>query len=195
MNTRLKKYIRFWVWVDLAGFLFAILLILGYLFWGNRFSDHIQNLWSNLAIEVLGVWLSVRIIDFLIQRHRSFRETRFHQLRNLGFFADTATHSITYSPKARDIEIMEQEILYFEKRWPKRQRHFYKDEREQILLLRNSMPPIIETCKNLALSADQHFSEIDYAKHKESLKELLYRYRTNLEQLRDNIWEESHPDD
>ena len=195
MIIAFKKYIRFWFWVDLVGLAFSVILIITYLVWGDNVSDHLQNLWSNLSIEVLGVWLSVRIIDFLIQRHKSFKEIRFQQLRNLGYFENVATDILTYSPKERDINLLIREIKYFDKRWAKRKKHFFKDEKEKVDDLRKTMPEIIDTCKEMAYKKEIESDEVDYKKLKEKLREQLIIYRESLDKLIENVWEESHPDD
>jgi len=196
MNIVFKKYFRFWFWIDLVGLCLSVILIISYLIWGDNFDDHIQNLWSNLAIEVLGVWLSVRIIDFLIQRHKTFKETRFKQLDNLGYFDNIANHILQYSPShQRDIEILQREITYFDKRWLKRQKQFYEDEKVEIQTLRQLMPTIISTCVELELTGNQPISRERYSELKQTLRQQLYEFRTLLEQLRENVWEESHPDD
>jgi hypothetical protein len=195
MKVRIKKYIRFWFWVDIVGLGFSILLILTYLYFAADFSEHIQNLWSNLAIELLGVWLSVRIIDYLIERHKNFKDTRLQQLRNLGYFDDTANIVLSYNKVHQsDIDKLDREIIYFDKRWNKRKQQFYRDEIEQIDELRLSMPEIIESCKQVKMSYDINLNNKN-TEIKENLKGQLIIYRERLETLRENIWEESHPDD
>jgi hypothetical protein len=214
MKKQLRRYFKFWVWIDLVGLASSLILIASYLKYGDNYDEHIQNLWSNLGIEVLGVWLSVRIIDFLIERHKNFKETRFHQLRNLQYFYETALNIYEYnSTYERDIENLQREVKYFDKRWHKRKKHFYRDEKEEIQTLRNSMPQIIET----SISVQQMNLEIDkqtekYPTTEEGkssiellrtgktdlkavLKNQLSVYIQNLENIKENVWEETHPDD
>ena len=121
---------------------------------------------------------------------------RFQQLRNLGFFDDTGNHILRYtSSHQRDIDILNREIVYFDKRWVKRQKHFYRDEREQIMELRNLMPEIIQTCNSIESFGKDHILQISYNETKRQLKDQLYDYRTKLDELIENVWEESHPDD
>jgi len=195
MKITLKKYIRFWFWIDLVGLVFSIILIVSYLIWGDNVSAHLQNLWSNLSIDVLGVWLSVRIIDFLLQRHRTFKEIRFQLLRNFDYFENVAANILIYGPKERDINLLEREMKYFDKRWPKRKKHFFNDEKEQVNALMKIRQEIVDTCKQLAYKGNIESDEVDYKKLKEILREQLFMYRNSLEKFTENVWEETNPDD
>jgi len=214
MKKKLNKYFRFWIWIDIVGLALSLILVTSYLKYGDDYDEHIQNLWSNLAIEVLGVWLSVRIIDFLLQRHKNFKESRFHQLRNLKYFYDTAVNVYEYnSTYEKDIEKLQMEVKYFDKRWHKRKKHLYRDEKEEIQVLRNSMPNIIEASISVRqvntdirkledkypITEDEKSNietlKIQRVELKDKLKNQLSVYLQNLENVTENIWEETHPDD
>jgi hypothetical protein len=73
-----RRWLRGWAIVDvgvLGGGLTAAVLYLKYWERHQRTPSAWFDLWPNLATEVIGAWLSVRIIDWLIRR----RETRSHQ--------------------------------------------------------------------------------------------------------------------
>jgi len=213
MTARIKRYFRFWFWIDLVGLALSVILIISYLVCGYNFDEHIQNLWSNLAIEILGVWLSVRIIDFLLQRHKNFRDTRLQQLRILQYFYDTGINVLEYGVAyQRDIDSLKREIKYFDKRWLRRKKHFYKDEIEQIDQLRQSMPEIVDksvlikrsdekqdsySAKPFNEQQDQERADLrkEHIELKNLLRNCLSQYLERLENLRENIWEETHPDD
>jgi hypothetical protein len=189
MKKRFLLWLRFWFWIDFLGVFLSLTLTITYLVWGNYASEHLQNLWSNLAVEIAGVWISVRIIDFLLQRSKSFRKSRFQTLDNLNFFYRKVQDIIIYSTlHDADVQVLGKEVLYFDKRWGNRKKQFYKDEKEQIDLLIIDMNNIYQFIKS-----QQDKTEPDVA-FKDSLKEKAYSFSEKLECLRLNIWEETNPD-
>jgi hypothetical protein len=67
----LRRWWRKWGWVDILTLGGGGALALGY--FGSRtgsWHDPVQDLWPNIATEVLGVWLSVRLIGGLIERRQ-----------------------------------------------------------------------------------------------------------------------------
>ncbi|KQO32815.1 hypothetical protein ASF10_20395 [Flavobacterium sp. Leaf82] len=195
MNKKIKKYLRFWFLIDFVGLGLGVFLAGSYLTYYKDFPESIQNLWSNLTIEIIGVWLSVRIIDFLIQRNKNFKQTRFYLLRNFSYFIDNATDVLTYGVREKHIEILDREILHFNIRWEKRKKQFYSNEIELIEQLKNIEKKIIENCRELLHYSNEGFAEVDYLKVKNKLSLQITDFRVILEELRQNIWEESHPDD
>ncbi|MDB5128139.1 hypothetical protein, partial [Mucilaginibacter sp.] len=189
MKKRFLLWLRFWFWIDFLGVFLSLTLTITYLVWGNYASEHLQNLWSNLAVEIAGVWISVRIIDFLLQRSKSFRKSRFQTLDNLNFFYRKVQDIIIFSTlHEADVQVLGKEVVYFDKRWGNRKKQFYKDEKEQIDLLMIEMNNIYQFIKS---QQDKTDPDVDF---KNRLKEKAYSFSEKLEVLRLNIWEETNPD-
>jgi hypothetical protein len=66
----LKNWRRDWLWIDLLALLLGASAILSYILFAGGLqcvSDETKAVWSNLGTEILGIWISVRIIDGLIK--------------------------------------------------------------------------------------------------------------------------------
>ena len=77
MFRKFVKWLGFhWIWVDLASLGIGTLLVWLHYRFGTSSWDATLELLPNIATEIMGVWISVRIIDALIQRRDKFNAVR-----------------------------------------------------------------------------------------------------------------------
>lgn len=74
----MKKWFSEWFLVDIVALGTALLLLIGYIVGYDSLEPDspFANLLPNVATEVLGVWIGVRVIDQIIKRRQ-----RYHQMR------------------------------------------------------------------------------------------------------------------
>lgn len=74
----MKKWIREWFLVDMVALGTGLLLLIGYVVGYDRLEPDspLATLLPNIATEILGVWIGVRVIDQIIKRRQ-----RYHQMR------------------------------------------------------------------------------------------------------------------
>lgn len=150
MRTAIKKWFREWAIIDVVAFGLGMGLTYTYI----RFSDDlpdkydtIKNVWANLGSEILGAWISVRIIDALISGRDERQKVRSNIARNLTFMVGVCKDMPPnfYTWRANDLE---DEIRFFRDkqtspkgRW-QLEKFITKDERtliEQLLSSANSI--------------------------------------------------------
>jgi hypothetical protein len=196
MKEKIVNWVRHWSIIDLVGLGIGFLLIILFMLKTVSFNNaRIDDIWSNLATEIIGVWLSVRIIDSVIQRRNKKNRTRLQILRNLKHFLNVSNNFVVWNtPKMIDFEELLKEQSYFKQRWDKRKKYLFDSEIEKVEKLERFKQLIIDEIK--ILLTDYKQDDTVNSKHdKTRLRTLLHEYDDLLENLREDIWEESHPDD
>lgn len=93
MQRHKRKY-RSAIWVvDVIGFTGVFLLIAGFVVGAPLLPEFVVSFFQNFGVEILGAWISVRLLEWVIRkreeaesaRTRVLRHTRFwiHQIRPL----------------------------------------------------------------------------------------------------------------
>lgn len=157
----------------------------------------------NLSTEIIGVWLSVRIIDRLLKKRERLDSARQHLIKNLRH---PFNYSYSISPrfKRKDVDYLKNEMKWFERRWIKR-RGFLKNKEADIAReIQRHNYTLITDIENLVI----HYESIDtWSELNQGDKEKDYKWRANaiektLEQLEDSIekliltfWENDNPDE
>ena len=89
------------------------------------------ELWSNIAGGILGAWVSVRLLDTLIQAREKREQVRRNLLSNLNYISGEARRLL---PKVYDFNLvtLQDELFWARKRYPNRQRHLSSAERSNV---------------------------------------------------------------
>lgn len=188
-------------------FIVEVMLVLGiissvvFLIYGhNIHDDELKSLWGNFSTEVLGVWVSVRIIQYIFDSRNKFHRTRLHLTRTYKWVSDRAWSVINYPPPYLIvIKDLEGEIEVFETRWDRRKKYLHTDECQMALALNERRALLLE--KIIELNNCWYSQENDseavskFDELRSQFHEQLLEYDLLVVDFRRNIWEESHPDD
>lgn len=126
----LRKWWREWGLIDLIALGTGFCLTVGYALYRSSHSTAdtpILDLWPNIATEIVGVWLSVRIIDAMINRRTSRHNNRQGIVRNMIYFLEIAQTIVPYFDDWK-LRNLQNELSWFEERLPKRQKYLSEDE-------------------------------------------------------------------
>ena len=130
----LSRWWKRWGLVDILCLVGGVVFSGAYLVWSDR-SGLIQpvlDLWPNIATEILGVWLSVRIIESFISGREERRKVRDRLTGNLNFML-TICRRITRDFHRGNLTNLQSEIGFYRDKaalkprsWKK---HLTKEER------------------------------------------------------------------
>lgn len=133
----IKSWWKNWGLIDLLALGLGLLLCIAYVAYlrAEGFQRPLLDLWPNIATEIVGVWVSVRIIDALIGRREERSRVRDAVVSNLNFMMsicqDLPLHF--YDWRLNDLS---NELMWFEeKRAAQRKllkKHFTNEERSGI---------------------------------------------------------------
>jgi len=108
----IRRWIRDWMLIDLLAFGAGATSSVLYILYSSEVSAPYRELWANLSIDMLGVWISVRIIDALIQARGERPGVRNRLLGNLNFMRNIAQRLPPYFD-VRPIKDLSDEIRWF----------------------------------------------------------------------------------
>jgi hypothetical protein len=145
----MRRWWQNWGIIDLLGLGLGLGLSLSYTLVYYSFNQRtpFANLWPNLATEILGVWLSVRIIDQLIQRRESFHSSRQNLLGDISVFVETL-YGFFPSPEAWKLHRLDSLLGWVEESRQQRLRFLHTEEIS-----------LVNQCIDLASDAYQECSE------------------------------------
>jgi hypothetical protein len=156
----------------------------------------------NLSTEIIGVWLSVRIIDRLLKKRERLENARRNLVQNLRH---PFNYAYLLSPryKRKDVDYLKNEMKWFERRWIKR-RSFLKNREADIAMdiTRNNYL-LITAIENLVIYYEtfENWSELnlgdkenDYKWRIEAVDKALIELETSIEKLLLTFWEKDSPD-
>jgi hypothetical protein len=96
-----------------------------------RPSDRIDSLWANLATEMIGIWVGVRLIDWIIRRNESATKARVRTVRNMRF-VERKLKEFLEVRRAFKVMEFEREIAWFKSMLSTRSRYLKADERRDV---------------------------------------------------------------
>ncbi len=93
----------------------------------QRPTDHIDDLWANLSIEMLGIWVAVRLIDFVIKRNEGSTRTRVRVVRGLRWLERLFSTFHRYQG-SHELYGLLRDYRWNEARFADRTKHLKRDE-------------------------------------------------------------------
>jgi hypothetical protein len=151
-----RRWIRNWLLVDLLAFGAGAGSMILYVLYADQIPkayESYKDIWSNLGIEIFGVWISVRIIDALIGAREERLRVRNAVVGNLNFMMGKCVRLPPHFDAGPIRDIANELTWFHEKRAaPATGRQFAKfltaDERSQIAQVLS----LVERVKSLAES-------------------------------------------
>ena len=189
---RYPKYLRYLDAFGLLAFLSAVIYVL--LPENARLESHLDSLWGNFSTEMLGIWLGVRLIDWIIKAHESFTKSRVRTVRFMRF-VEARMHAVLDFERTYDLKGIYRELDWIMTRMPSRRRHLKADEQRDLNAFFNkldeilSMLPDKEAVRKQLDNHDLEIREKDIVRQKLNELEVLRRV------AEENILEETDEDD
>jgi hypothetical protein len=123
-----NKYV---VWIDLFGIVAALATVAYYVVAHRTTApdQELFTLWANICTEAVGIYVSVRVLEFLVRNNQERRTARIGLVRNSRFLlrlARTATYHVT----PLNIDNINHEMDYTDYIFSRRKRFLTEDERE-----------------------------------------------------------------
>lgn len=157
----------------------------------------------NLATELIGVWLSVRIIDRLLKKRERLDNARQQLIKNLRHPFNYC-YSISPRFKRKDVDYLKNEMKWFERRWIKR-RSFLKNREIDIAMeIQRQNNALLIAIENMVIYDEtiDTWMELNIGDKEKDNKWRADAVEKELEQLEDSIeklilafWESDNPDD
>lgn len=188
-----------WV-VDLI--LFLTICVCVYLTWKTASAEtgvDYNGFLLNLTTELVGVWLSVRIIDRLIQKRDRLQTVRRNLLNNLKHPFDFIFRKHPYYEQ-KDVEYLQNESKWFDRRWDRR-RTVFKENELQIARKIHSLNMQLTTAISNVVVAER--IELNPPEDKKKLiderlkvvEKVLDELEENIEHLILAFWQTDNPDE
>ncbi|WP_435003712.1 hypothetical protein [Xanthomonas arboricola] len=189
---RYPKYLRFLDAFGCLGIFSAIAFVK--LPTAQRPEEHLDGLWGNLTSEMVGIWLSVRLIDWIIRKHESFTKARVRIVRNMRF-TEKQLHVILDFKRPYDLKMLYRELEWIESLRPARSRHLRVDEAADVAAFYAATSAFLQSFPNQATvsssSVRDDLPPVDEAK----LREELISIESARKKAEINILDETDEDD
>ncbi|HNP34062.1 MAG TPA: hypothetical protein PKN96_12285 [Flavobacterium sp.] len=153
----------------------------------------------NLTTELIGVWLSVRIIDRLIKKRERLQDVRKNLLKNLRHPFDFIYRKHPYYEQ-KDVDYLENEMKWFDRRWDKRRSVFKLQEQDIARAIHSLNYELTRVISNVVIAERIHHNSPEEKKKlvDERLKvvdDTLVQLEKNIEKLILTFWETDNPDE
>jgi|GEM_PF-3490477 len=125
------RYRRAHLLLDLFG-LIGVLLAVSYYVIGhqtpeNQKDQELGSLWANISTDILGIWLGVRLIDYIIERRAKEDRARLSTVRNLRYLMGQLRRAIEFAGR-HEIATLKTEVEWGSEIFKKRIKYFSADE-------------------------------------------------------------------
>jgi len=157
------SYPRLYVLLDLFGVLGILAAILYVVFGADvaRQSPELAGLWGNIATEMIGIWLGVRLIDAILRRHEQTNLARIRAVRAMRFLLRQYKSAIEFSGRL-EVEQLATEVRWTKGMIDKHHDRFKADEHadiEEFYSRLSSLLPGLRTLANLKDEVDAGLKE------------------------------------
>ncbi len=162
---------RNWFWVDLLAFGSGTLLTMLYIKYGNNLSPRLEaykDIWPNISTEIIGVWVSVRVIDSIIRNRDERHNVRDRVVANLNFIMKICQDLLPdfYSWQFNDLK---NEIIWFgeKKKAPKTSKQlkkYFSSEEQATIEEIFQIILTIEKLTNEAIIGGERFNQLSDSK-------------------------------
>ena len=95
--------------VDILGAIGALMIVIGY--FDTRLANNILGLLQNGGVQIVGSWLSVRVIELILRRKEDLETARTRVLRNARWWVN-ALRDVRYAINANTLERISHELRY-----------------------------------------------------------------------------------
>ncbi|HMI41039.1 MAG TPA: hypothetical protein VK485_07405 [Sphingomicrobium sp.] len=92
-----------------------------------RPAEHLDDLWGNLSSELVGIWLAVRLIDFVIKKNEGATKGRVRVVRGMRYLERLFTSFYRY-PRSHELADLLREFRWNKGRLEQRKKHLKRDE-------------------------------------------------------------------
>ncbi len=122
------RYPRYLLALDAFGMVGLLsALAFGLLPQHMRPAAHIDDLWGNVSSEFVGIWVAVRLIDFIIKRNEASTKGRVRTVRGMRYIEQLFFRFHRY-PGPHELKNLQREYRWNEARLSKRKQHLSRDE-------------------------------------------------------------------
>jgi hypothetical protein len=152
----------------------------------------------NLTTELLGVWLSVRIIERMIRKQERLNEIRRNLLRNLRHPFDIAFRKYPHY-NGQDLRYLKRELKWFDMRWEQRQSVFKLNEQNLSRKIISMNYGLVTAIENVLIARDLPLNSMIQLENvveerMQAVSKVLTQLEDEIEQLTLTFWETDNPD-
>ena len=97
----------------------------------SYYDEKYFSVWGNLSTELIGIWLSVRLIEYAIRSHETSTKARVRTVRHFRGM-ERRLHRIVEYKSPRDLKLYYREYNWGKTIIKKRHKHFSPDEIQDI---------------------------------------------------------------
>ena len=113
----MKKWLRKLNVIDFLALGIGICLTIAYILYKDVFNQNSPwlDIWPNISTEIIGIWVSIRVIDGLIDAREKKRSMREAIIGGFNYFVDNAKQ---LKPEYYDwkVQILPYELKWFQKK-------------------------------------------------------------------------------
>jgi hypothetical protein len=197
----IRHWQRDWAIVDLIAFGIGAVLTVGFVVYRQQHlkdTSPFIDLWPNIATEVIGIWLSVRLIDGLISRRERRDGVRRFLISNLNYLRERAGELL---PRVYDFNVnkLENEYLWAQERLARRLRYLDESEKVDLQNVYAQLKSVLAECTShlefevkvneLDVKLRTQFHELEDARTeiRDTLDEFRYSSDPNVEQMEQTL--------
>jgi hypothetical protein len=160
-----------------------------------RPEDHLDGLWGNLSSEMIGIWLSVRLIDWIIRSHESSTKARVRVVRSLRY-VERLLHTVVEFRRSFELRTVYKELDWIESRMPSRRRYLKPDEVSEIDLFYAKVQEFLLLFPPLdQLTHSQNIDHLTMSSSEEKCQTLLAEIENARRNAERNVLEETDEDE
>lgn len=141
----MHRFLRLIYIIDAVGVIGLVLAVLGFYF-TNLTSSETAQLSGNLGIELIGSWISVRILEYIIRQREEYKSSRSQVLKNLRFFLHFTRRlrgNIIYA----DLEQLRSELRYTEHVFDQRKKWLHQTEINKCFIAYDQLRALISAAE------------------------------------------------
>ena len=113
--------------------------------------SRLDGVLGNLSTELLGIYISVRLIDFVVRSYQEYRDARISTVRNMRNI-ENLLHGIEDFKSMRELRIFNMEFDWFKVQIESRKKHLKNDEVEDIRKFTKKLDEILSSLPAVDLS-------------------------------------------
>ena len=164
----------------------GLLLGASYYYWGHKLAqkdEELFNLWSGIATGIVGTWLSVRIIDLILEKNRKEQSARVFALRNMRFLMNQASSAIEFSGRL-EVDHLKKELHWAKGILSQRKKYFSADEIKELELFYNLIEQKYPELEALVVIKDQYSAGSVSGAHLKNAKDKVSTSMAPIEEAR-----------